>query len=67
MRGWKRLSDCPKCGEPRCVQNTNNPRMFYCFRYNITFFENGNAKKKEKKPLGLQKELNFGENSNYEH
>lgn len=67
MRGWVRVNECLNCGESRCVQNTRNSRMFFCFRVNKTFFSRKDGSislnvvsKNENK---LQKEFDFMKNN----
>lgn len=38
MAKWKRVVECRLCGHNRCVQSPDNPRMFYCFRFDETYF-----------------------------
>lgn len=37
---WKRISECYQCGKSGCVQATDNPRQFYCHRFQKTYYMN---------------------------
>lgn len=37
-KSWKRLLECGLCGNSRCVQSTENPRLAYCHRFGKSYF-----------------------------
>jgi len=47
MRSWRRLKECPVCGQPRCKENM---WIVYCFRYQKAF-------NKKKIGVGIPKDL----------
>jgi hypothetical protein len=65
--GWIRVKECDLCGKDRCLQNTENSKMFYCFRLGKVYFrrEDGginageNRNRRAKKSVPGQKTLDF--------